>query len=141
MQQARDKSRNAVVNAAAPADRNALKATINNQSNKYENLLKAKIKADEVSRRADNYLKATELEIKTQKAPAFEAVNKEIATFRNNNPMLADYIGRSSDIDTETLSNGRVVTIQKVNKSLYTNRLNEFTLKENTLRQRKQEKK
>ena len=97
--------------------------------------------ADELSRKADNFLKATETEIKTQKAGAFATANREIETFRNNNPRLAEYIGTSSDVETETLSNGTTVTVQKVNKASYTNRLNEFTLKEETFRQRKQDKK
>ncbi len=141
MKSARDKARNEIVNAVNPSEQKALRDLINNQSNKYEDLLKKKMSADELSRKADDFLKATETEIKTQKASAFATANKQIETFRNNNPRLANYIGTSSDVETETLSNGTTVTVQKVNKASYTNRLNEFTLKEDTFRQRKQDKK
>ncbi len=115
--------------------------SVDTRSTEFQRLHKDKLSADAASRKADDFLKATEMEIKTQKASAIQSLDRQIETFRNNNQSLSSYIGKSSDIETETLSNGTVVTRQKVNKSLYNNRLNEFTLKEDTFRQRKQDKK
>ena len=97
-----------------------------NQKDQFAKLYKDMQNANKESSKADSILKATVDEIKRVKGAALDSNMAQIDNFRKNHSIYEEYIGKEGDA---------------INKKPVTDELNNLRLKEDTLRQRKQDNK